>query len=194
MIGYLRGVIRSPKPGQVILDVNGAGYLVNISFATFEAISKHKEAELFIYTSVREDAIVLFGFSEETEKAMFELLITVNGIGPKLALNVLSGIRVAELQKAIARGDLQTIVSIPGIGKKTAERLVLELKGKMDIGASVPTLGIKERSVRSEAGTALVGLGYNQKTAEKMVSDILDTNPDISIEELLKQSLRKLSV
>jgi Holliday junction DNA helicase RuvA len=190
MIGFLRGKLHSAKPTQVIIDVNGVGYLVNISVTTFEEISQLAEVSLFIYTNVREDAIQLFGFASETEKEMFELLISVNGIGPKLALGVLSGIRVADLKTAIQKNDVQRIVAVPGIGKKTAERLVLELRGKLD-NLKV-TAGDTSYTVRSEATVAMVSLGYNQKVAEKIVGDILDAVPGISIEELLKQALKSL--
>jgi Holliday junction DNA helicase RuvA len=191
MIGFLRGKLHSAKPTQVIVDVQGVGYLVNISVATFEEISKLSEVSLFIYTNVREDAIQLFGFANESEKEMFELLISVNGIGPKLALGVLSGIRVADLKSAIQKNDIQRIVAIPGIGKKTAERLVLELRGKLDTLTTV-TSGEGSYTVRSEATLAMVSLGYNQKVAEKIVNDIIDASPEISIEALLKQALKSL--
>lgn len=191
MIGYLRGKLLSAKPTQVIIDVQGVGYLVNISVTTFEDISGKKDVELFIYTNVREDAIQLFGFADEVEKEMFELLISVNGIGPKLALGVLSGIRVSDLKSAIQKNDLQRIVAIPGIGKKTAERLVLELRGKLNT-LSPSASGDANYSVRSEATLAMVSLGYNQKIAEKIVNEILDADPAITIEELLKRALKSL--
>lgn len=190
MIGYLRGKIHSSKPTQIILDVNGVGYQVNISVATFEEVSGKPEVELFIYTNVREDAIQLFGFSTETEKQMFELLISITGIGPKLALGVLSGIRVSDLKNAILKNDVPRITAVPGIGKKTAERLVLELRGKLD-NLTVAT-GEANYTVRSEATSALVSLGYNQKTAEKVVGDLLDMSPQISLELLLTQALKSM--
>ena len=116
MIGYLSGKIISAKPTKVLLDVNGVGYQVNISINTFEKISDKPEVSLFIYTSVKEDSITLFGFFTETEKEMFELLISVNGIGPKLGLSILSGIQTGDLRNAINTGDISRIVSIPGIG------------------------------------------------------------------------------
>lgn len=191
MIGFLRGKLHSAKPTQVIIDVQGVGYLVHISVATFEEISKLQEVSLFIYTNVREDAIQLFGFANESEKEMFELLISVNGIGPKLALGVLSGIRVADLKSAIQKNDIQRIVAIPGIGKKTAERLVLELRGKLDT-LTTPNTGEAQYTVRSEATLAMVSLGYNQKVAEKIIGDLLDVTPDMPLEQLLKHALKRL--
>src|SRR3990167_8491176 len=128
MIGFLTGNIITLKPTKLLLDVNGVGYLVNISINTFENISDKKEISLHIYTSVKEDSITLFGFYSETEKEMFELLISVSGIGPKLALNVLSGIQVDDLKTAIEAGNISRIVAIPGVGRKTAERVVLDRK------------------------------------------------------------------
>lgn len=192
MIGYLNGKIISAKPTKILLDVNGVGYLINISINTFERISEKESASLFIYTSVKEDSITLYGFFIESEKDMFELLISVNGVGPKLALNILSGIQVDELKNAIQSGDSSRIVAIPGIGRKTADRLVLELKTKVENiveegSASIPF------SVKNEAVGALTTLGYNQKLGEKMVRDILAEEPELSLEEVIKKSLSKLN-
>jgi Holliday junction DNA helicase RuvA len=124
MIGYLTGKIISSKPTKILLDVNGVGYLVNISINTFEKISGKDFASLFIHTSVKEDSITLFGFSTETEKEMFELLISVNGIGPKIALSILSGIRTDDLKRAIQSSDISRIVAVPGIGKKNSAQII----------------------------------------------------------------------
>src|SRR5690606_36512518 len=123
MIGFLTGKIISSKPTRIIIDVNGVGYIVNISINTFEKIAEKESISLFIYTNVREDSITLFGFFTEGEKEMFEHLISVNGIGPKLAISILSGIRTDELKSAIQVSDISRIIAIPGIGRKTAERL-----------------------------------------------------------------------
>ena len=192
MIGYLKGKIISSKPTKILLDVNGVGYLVNISINTFEKISDKEFVSLYIYTSVKEDSITLFGFFSESEKEMFELLISVNGIGPKLALSILSGIQVSELKNAIQTENSSRIVAIPGIGRKTAERLLLELKTKIDRieeegSAEIPF------SLRNEAISALTTLGYNQKIAEKAVRDLLSEEPNISIEELIKKALGRLN-
>lgn len=191
MIGYLSGKIISSKPTRITLDVNGVGYVVNISITTFEKISEQSFASLFIHTHVKEDSISLFGFYTESEKEMFELLISVNGVGPKSALSILSGIQVDDLRQAINSGDISRIVLIPGIGRKTAERLVLELKTKVD-GLSVS--GESEAtSIKSEAIAALTTLGYNLKAAEKAVRETLNSEPDASLEETIKKALGKLS-
>ncbi len=188
MIGFLKGNIISAKPTKILLDVNGVGYLVNISINTFEKINGEQSAALFIHTNVKEDSITLFGFSTESEKEMFELLISVNGIGPKIALSILSGIKIDDLKRAIQSPDISRIVAVPGIGRKTAERLVLELKSKVDQVAEEGG-GEISFSIKNEAVAALTTLGYNSKIAENTVRNILTSVPDAPLEELIKKSL-----
>ncbi len=192
MIGFLKGKIISSKPTKIILDVNGVGYLINISINTFEKINDKENVSLFIYTSVKEDSITLFGFFSESEKEMFELLISVNGIGPKLALNILSGIRVDELKDSIQNGEVSRIIAVPGIGRKTAERLALELRTRVDHIIEEGGVEIPFR-IKNESVAALTTLGYNQKIAEKAVRDVLAEEADISIEELIKKALGRLN-
>ena len=192
MIGYLSGKIISSKPTRITLDVNGVGYVVNISINTFEKISNKESVNLFIHTNVKEDSISLFGFYTESEKEMFESLICVNGIGPKLAISILSGILVDELRHAIMAGDISRIVSIPGIGRKTAERLVLELKSKIASISSEEETKIPI-SIKNEAIAALTTLGYNLKQAEKSVRDILNADPNVTLEDLIKKALGSLN-
>lgn len=169
MIAYLTGKIISKKPTKIILDVNGVGYLVNISITTFEKIAdKEGVVSFFIYTSVKEDAIDLYGFSSEAEKEMFELLISVNGIGPKLAQSILSGIQIDDLRAAIKTANLSRIIATPGIGRKTGERLIIELRDKVDsIAESLDKSFGGSFTVKNDAVAALTNLGYNQKNAEK---------------------------
>ncbi len=192
MIGFLNGKILSAKPTKILLDVNGVGYAVNISINTFEHITGKENISLFIHTSVKEDSITLFGFFSEAEKDMFELLITINGIGHKLALSILSGISTDDLKNAIQNSDLNRIIAIPGIGRKTAERLVLELKSKVDniIEEGIAAITF---SIKNEAVAALTTLGYNSKTAEKVVREILSEEPNSALEELIKKSLSSLN-
>jgi Holliday junction DNA helicase RuvA len=192
MIGYLKGKIISLKPTRVLLDVSGVGYNINISLNTFEKISAVSSASLFIFTSVKQDSISLFGFHSESEKEMFELLISINGIGPKSALGILSGIQVSELKSAILSSDISRIVAVPGIGKKTAERVMLELKNKLD-GISEVGSNLTPSSNRSEAISALATLGYNLKSAEKTVLEILSENPALSLEDIIKKALSHLN-
>lgn len=192
MIGYLSGKIISLKPTQVLLDVNGVGYQIFISISTFEKISESLSVSLFIHTHVREDALNLFGFYSEEEKEMFEMLISISGIGPKVALSILSGISVDDLSDAILRGDVGRLISIPGVGKKTAERIVLELKTKVsELETSFSPM--TDYSIRQQAISALVTLGYNQKNSEKIVRDLLTSNPNLTLEEIIKKSLTEFN-
>jgi Holliday junction DNA helicase RuvA len=192
MIGYLSGKIISIKPTQVLLDVNGVGYQIFISISTFEKISESTSISLFIHTHVREDSLNLYGFYSEQEKEMFELLISISGIGPKVALSILSGISVEDLSDAILKGDIGRLVSIPGVGRKTAERIVLELKTKVsDLETSFSPS--TDYSIRQQAISALVTLGYNQKNSEKIVRDLLVANPNLSLEEIIKKSLSEFN-
>jgi len=193
MIGYLKGKIISLKPTSIILDVNGVGYLVFISITTFEKISSLAEVSLFIHTHVKEDSLTLFGFFSESEKEMFELLISISGIGPKSAQTILSGISVDELKEAIESANIGRLTAIPGIGKKTAERLLIELRGKVERIVSAGELLQPKSNVKSEAIAALTTLGYNLKLAEKVVREIGAENPDMSIEDIIRKSLSVLN-
>jgi Holliday junction DNA helicase RuvA len=192
MIGYLSGKLLIRKPTQLLIDVNGVGYEVSISLMTFEKIGDSVSTSLFIHTNVSQDAISLYGFTSEDEREMFRLLISVSGIGPKTALALLSGIRVDELRFAIENGDTHRIHAAPGIGKKTADRLVLELKGKVS-SIQTTTSFFAHRGARSEALTALITLGFNPKTAEKTISTLCEENPSATVEEIVKQALKKLT-
>lgn len=192
MIGYLSGKVISIKPTQLILDVNGVGYQIFISISTFEKISENNLISLYIHTHFREDSLSLYGFYSEKEKEMFELLISVSGIGPKVALSILSGISVEDLSNAILHADLNRLLSIPGVGRKTAERIVLELKSKVsDLISS--SHSSKDYSIKQQAISALVTLGYNQKSSEKIVRELMANSPNLSLEEIIKKSLLEFS-
>ena len=195
MIRYLTGKIISKKPTQILLDVNDVGFLVNISLNTFEKISETEgKISLYTYLSVKEDSLTLFGFYSISEKELFEALISMNGIGPKLAQNILSGISVEELKSAILTKNLARLVSIPGIGRKTAERMLIELREKMEkVSDQSYEKGGLSFTTKDDAVAALTGLGYNQKIADKIVRDLISQNPQISLEDLIKDSLKGLS-
>jgi Holliday junction DNA helicase RuvA len=173
VIAHLRGVLVSKSPNAVVVECAGVGYELAISVATFTDLgAEGSETRLHVHTHVREDALALFGFSELPEKRLFEKLLTISGIGPKLAITVLSGISAERLVGAIRSGDHATLTKIPGIGKKTAERVVLELKDKLDDMAgftpsatAVPSMG----AVADDVLSALVNLGYPRPTAQKAV-------------------------
>jgi len=191
VIGFLTGKIISAKPTQLLLDVNGVGYTVSISINTFEKISGKETASLHIYTNVKEDSISLFGFFKEAEKEMFEILISVSGVGPKSALGLLSGISVENLKHAIIEENVSRIVAVPGIGRKTAERLILELKSK--VGVIKDGEVVAHPSRKQEAISALTTLGYNIKIAENAVLKILSVEQDCGLEELIKKALSELN-
>lgn len=191
MIGTLTGKLALKKPTKVIIDVNGIGFEVNISLASFEKLPGEKEnATLYTHLSVREDSMTLFGFSSQMEKEMFELLITVNGIGPKLALNIISGIQIEELKSSIQTQNLARLVSVPGVGRKTAERILIDLRDKIE-KLEISTSGaFAASSVRNDAVAALLTLGYNRAAAEKAVRDVIKDSS--AIEEVIKDALAEL--
>ena len=194
MIGYLTGKIISKKPTKIILDVNGVGYLVNISISTFEILADAETISLYTYLAVREDALDLYGFFTQSEKEMFELLISVSGIGPKLGQSILSGIQIDELNEALKTGNIARLTAIPGIGRKTAERLLVELRDKVaSLALSFDTKVSANFSVRNDAITALTNLGYNRANADRLVKNIVDSKPDITIEDLIKEALGSLN-
>jgi Holliday junction DNA helicase RuvA len=190
MIGYIHGKIISKKPTKLLVDVNGVGYIVNISISTFEKLTDKEEVSLYTYLSVRESAMDLFGFYSLAEKEMFELLISVSGIGPKSAQGILSGIQIEDLKDALRNGNISRLISIPGIGRKTAERLMIELRDKVEsVAEGFEGDSVGTSSVRGDAIAALTNLGYNKQSAERIVRAVLDAAPTMSIEDLIKQSL-----
>ncbi|MDF1612637.1 MAG: Holliday junction branch migration protein RuvA [Stygiobacter sp.] len=194
MIGFIKGKIIDKKPTKILIDVNGVGYLLNISINTFEIINDKEEISLYTYLHVREDQLELFGFYSLAEKEMFELLISVSGIGPKSAQSILSGIQIDDLKEALKTANISRLVSIPGIGRKTAERLMIELRDKVEnISADVEKSSTVSSTIKNDAITALVNLGYNQKVSERIVRAILDLNPNCTIEDLIRESLNNLN-
>ncbi len=195
MIAYIEGKIAQHDPTYVIIDIGGIGYEIKISLNTFSSIKLLKSCKLHTYLHVKEDSHTLFGFFEANEKKLFLSLISISGVGPSTGLMVLSSLSAVELHQAIVNGDAHTIQSVKGIGAKTAQRIVLELRDKMakedlsDIQG-----GIQEKShntIRSEALSALITLGYNKTVAEKTVTRILkNSKEDISLEELIKLALK----
>ena len=191
MIAHLRGRVLFKQPNQVVLDVAGVGYDVAISVTTFTTLpAEGAEAALFIHTHVREEAIALFGFKEPEEKRLFEKLLAVSGIGPKLAITVLSGLPSERLVAAIRGQDHATLTRIPGIGKKTAERVVLELKDKLDDMASSPVIAAAGPA-GEDVLSALVNLGYARPIAQKAVETAVERDAEAakSFEKLFRAAL-----
>lgn len=197
MIGYLQGTLLRADPERLLLDVHGVGYEVNVPLSTWYEIEKRRDepVRLFIHTHLREDGIALFGFWTEREKALFEKLIGVNGIGPRLARVILSGMAPDDLLGAIARGDLGRLATIPGVGKKTAERMVLELREKMrELAAGLPEEAAAAAvPADQDVVSALVNLGYKASLAERAVAEVRREKPDAAFNDLLRASLNRLS-
>lgn len=196
MIGYLKGTLLTRSPERVLLDVQGVGYSVSIPLSTFyelEKIDDEQSVGLFIHTHVREDAIELFGFWTERERLLFEKLIQVSGIGPKLARVILSGMPADELLGALAAGDTARLATIPGIGKKTAERMLVDLKDKVELlAAQIEQPGFVDET-QTDVVEALVNLGYKESLARKAVAAARKDGDGDAFHELLRASLKRLS-
>jgi Holliday junction DNA helicase RuvA len=194
MIGRLTGRLASKAPDQILLDVSGVGYLVHIPLSTFyELPEQESPASLWIHTHVREDALALYGFLTERERSLFLLLLGVTGIGPRVALTVLSGIPPSELVDALRRQDVRRLVAVPGVGKKTAERMVLELAEK---AANLPgeARGKEPEAVASDdVLSALVNLGYRKAEAERAVDAVARAGAPNDFSAFLKEALRRLT-
>jgi Holliday junction DNA helicase RuvA len=201
MIGQLRGKLAEKRPNSVLVDVGGVGYVVAVSLSTYAALGElHAEVTLLIHTHVREDALALYGFISAREKQLFEMLLSASGVGPSLALKILSGMSVDELVPAIRGSDLGRLTKIPGVGRKTAERMVVELKDRLDaISAEV----LMRPAVASSGGaadinvdviSALVNLGYDARASEEAVAAGARAAGTVNFEKLLRAALNALSV
>ncbi len=206
MIAHLSGTLLSKQATSVILDVGGVGYEITIPVSTFYDLDQEGSiVKLRIYTHVREDALQLYGFKTARERELFMRLISVSGIGPKLGITLLSGMSADEMIASIRTNNLARLTLIPGVGRKTAERLVMELRDKVaslssaqleeELGAKTPEGAAlpTEDSTRSDVLSALLNLGYQRSSAEKAVTAALDEGDDISVESILRRSLRKLA-
>jgi Holliday junction DNA helicase RuvA len=194
MIAHLCGRLLEKHPNRVIVDVQGVGYEVQVPLSTFYPMPEAgAEVSLRIHTHVREDALALFGFATELELQIFERLIAVSGIGPKLALAVLSGIEVAELVRAVQAGDVARLTAIPGIGKKTAERISLELKDRLPVAVPGPAgVTLADGDLRRDVLSALLNLGYHRPLVEKALDAAFGAPGDRTFERVLKRALHEL--
>ena len=199
MIGSLRGRLAAKSTERILLDVGGVGYEVSVPLSTFTELPEVGETvELLAHTHVREDAFILFGFLTALERDVFRLLIGVSGVGPKVALNLLSGLSAPEVVRSIIEGKPAPIVAVPGVGKKTAERLIIDLRDRMlKLEASAPSATVTRRT-RAGAGdddvlSALTNLGYRPAQAERALDAVREANPGAPIETLLRESLRRLA-
>ena len=193
MYEYLSGKLAYKAPTYVVLDVGGVGYHIHISLHTYAQLKDSEQCKLFISFQVREDAHTLFGFAEEGERRLFEHLISVSGIGPNTGRMILSSITPDEIQSAIIQGNVPLIQRVKGIGPKTAQRMVLELQDKLKKqGPDALTVVHRNQSVPEEALSALVMLGFARAQAEKVLAGIQQVDPDLTVETLIKEALKKL--
>jgi len=190
MISFLDGTLVAKSPTEIIIDVNGVGYAVLIPLSTFEKLDGvNKRVRVFTHLHLREDAMQLFGFASEAEREVFRLLISVSGIGPRIAQGVLSGMNTSELRQAILSNNVAALTAIQGVGRKTAERIVMELRDKVGkTGEISPMPG--QPSLRLEAVQALVSLGFTRASAESALNAVLKESSNLPLEELVKQALR----
>ena len=196
MIAQLRGSLGDKRPNQVLVDVGGVGYLVHIPLSTFYALGDlHSNVTLLIHTQVREDAISLYGFLSAREKHLFELLISASGVGPVLALKILSGMSVDDLVPAVRSGDLARLTRIPGVGRKTAERMIVELRDKL-AAMEIPEDARRPATTTGPAGdvvSALLNLGYDQHASEQAVERAVKDGASGTFEDLLRGALQQLT-
>ena len=196
MIDYLKGRLVVKEPTHVILDVNGVGYRVNISLSTYTEIKDKENLTLLTYLHIKEDSHTLFGFAQDSEKKMFMLLLSINGIGPSTGLMIQSSLSASELKEAILNKDVSTIQGVKGIGAKTAQRVILELSDKMAKSGfedGVDLFPNSNNTIRKEALSALVTLGINKNAAEKSIDKILKIEgSELSLENLIKQVLKNV--
>ena len=191
MIAHIEGILESKIPTHVVIDVNGVGYLLNISLNTYDALPSKGKLRLFSHLIVREDAHILFGFSEEEERMMFRELINVSGVGASTALMVLSSMKPAEVAQAVDQSDVNAFKSVKGIGLKSAQRIIVDLKGKLDkIESNSDILSPQGNTYKNEALSALVVLGIDKKNASNTIDEILKNNDVSSVEELIKMTLK----
>ncbi|WP_339752634.1 Holliday junction branch migration protein RuvA [uncultured Winogradskyella sp.] len=193
MITHIEGKLVEKNPTDVVIDCNGVGYFINISLHTFSQIPNRENIKLYTYLQVREDSNSLYGFSSKTEREIFKLLISVSGIGANIARTMLSSLTPEQVKEGIAIGDVALIQSIKGIGLKTAQRVIIDLKDKV-----LKVYGIDELSLipnnthKDEALSALDVLGFNKKQSEKVVDRILQAQPDAFVEQIIKEALKNL--
>lgn len=196
MIGQLRGRLADKRPNQILIDVSGVGYIVSVPLSTYAGLGElHTEVTLLIHSHIREDAFALYGFLSSREKHLFEMLLSASGVGPSLALKILSGMSTEELIPAIRGNDLGRLTKIPGVGRKTAERMVVELKDKLETMAMVEQKpsAASPAGVEADVVSALINLGYDGRAAENAVAEGKREVGTANFEKLLKASLLALT-
>ena len=193
MITQIRGKLVEKNPTDVVVDCNGVGYLLHISLNTFSKLPEDEAVLLYTHLSIKEDAHTLYGFISKIEREVFKLLISVSGVGPSIARTMCSSMTSDEIQNAIASGNVAVIQSVKGIGAKTAQRVIVDLKDKILKTFNIDQVSVSASNTnKDEALSALEVLGFNKKQSEKVVSGILKENPDATVEKLIKLSLKSL--
>ncbi len=193
MYEYIRGKIAELTPAYAVIEAGGIGYFINISLNSFSGLQGKEEGKLFLHLSVREDAHVLYGFTSNSEREMFRLLISVSGVGPNTARMMLSSMPSKEVKRAICEADVNALKSIKGIGAKSAQRIIVDLKDKVETTLEdqqiIPAVG---NTFKNEALSALEVLGFAKKQADKVLEKLIVANPEATVEELIKQALKVL--
>ncbi len=193
MYEFIEGKIIEKTPAHLVLQAGGVGYFINISLFTYSSLQNLTEARIYLHQVVREDAHILFGFLERDERSMFRLLISVTGIGPNTARIILSSVSSREVELFILEGNVKAFQDVKGIGLKTAQRIIVDLKDKVGKGGKPTDLFISERNtILEESLSALVALGFVKKQAEKVLGNLLVKNPNCTVEEAVKQALKML--
>ena len=197
MFDYIQGKIAELNPAFVVIDNNGIGYMINISLTTYDMLSKVGESSvsrLYIYEAIREDAHLLFGFSDKREREMFLLLISVSGVGANTARMILSSMPVPDLEQSIASGNVSALKSVKGVGAKTAQRIIVDLKDKIKVAgdALLVEAGAPSSQVFDEAMAALVMLGFTQQMSQKALKKLFKDEPDVTVEQAIKKALKMM--
>ncbi len=193
MIARIRGTIDELRPTEAIVDVGGVGYRLSIPLSTYEPLVDHREAVLFVHTYHREDQFRLFGFFTQRERDLFRVLLGVPGIGPSMALSILSGITIEELLRAVREEDITPLLKVPGVGRSKGEKLVFELSRRLKHLEGLSPDGGVRQSARGEAIEALAALGFDEGRAARAVDELLKKDPSMGIEPLVKAALRSVS-
>lgn len=193
MYEFIRGAVTDLNPASIVIDASGVGYFINISLNTYSKVNGKKEAHLLIHQIVREDAHILYGFAEQRERELFRNLISVNGVGANTAIMMLSSLNPDELVTAVTTGNTDVLKAVKGIGAKTAQRIIIDLKDKF---GKIPETGqfliSADNTTKNESLSALVMLGFAKKDADKVVSKIIGEEPDATVESVIKRALKRL--
>jgi Holliday junction DNA helicase RuvA len=193
MIEYLNGQIIELNPAHIVVDVNGVGYFAHISLATYTALQGKKQVHLHVHQIIKEDAHLLYGFANTDERFLFRMLVSVSGVGAGTGILFLSSLTADEIKSAIVSGNVEKLKSVKGVGLKTAQRIIIELKDKLaKESISTNIFSDTDNTMRDEALSALVTLGFVRKNAEKVVNDVLSKEPSLSVEQIIKSALKQM--